>query len=99
MSTLRGLLSELNKFTFDEDPVLPVTDEGSIFIPDAALLFELTADVRVPIRLEAPIWDDGPVFPLAMLPVPPKLIPPPLFEDAVAPLLLFPLLLLLLFSM
>ena len=65
----------------DDDPVLPVTDEGmpdSIFIPLAALLFELTAEVKVPIRVDPPppIYDDvgPPPIPPPILPVPPKLI-------------------------
>jgi hypothetical protein len=60
-------------------------------MPETALLFELTADVKVPMRLDAPIEE---VAPPPTLPVPPILIPPPEFELPVVILLV----LLLLFS-
>lgn len=51
-----GRLSEESKFTLEEEPVRPVTDDGILLPPsmppDMTLRLELTADVRVPMRLE-----------------------------------------------
>jgi hypothetical protein len=60
LSTFRGLLSEESRFTFEEEPVLPVTEEGmpappSTLMPETPARFELTAEVRVPILVEEPI--------------------------------------------
>lgn len=57
-STFNGRLSDASRFTFVDDPTRPVADTGIPSIteampPETTLRFELTADVRVPIRLEA----------------------------------------------